>query len=197
MKLYAVSAGSYSDYSVEQIFSTREGAQKYIDISNDMCPGDFNDIEEYELDPEIKVPYHKYKYFYNVRMLRDGTISSLKEPSDVEWLIRKEEVDILHPEEKKEITTFSWSWYTSDGRAGGRKDDDVLGVELVCSINADSVDHAVKLAGEKRHRLIRQDLWPKNKQHMYDIINSAYRKYGKHYDIIKFLESGAPITHES
>lgn len=52
--IYAVSTGSYSDYSIEAMFSTEEKAQQYMDRRREHSPykhlPDFNDIETYELD---------------------------------------------------------------------------------------------------------------------------------------------------
>lgn len=49
MKVYIVTAGTYSDYHIERVFSTKEKAQEYLDhIGND----DDVDIEEYNLDEE-------------------------------------------------------------------------------------------------------------------------------------------------
>lgn len=49
MKVYIVTQGDYSDYHIEQVFSTREKAQEYIDhIGYDNF-----EIEEYNVDEEV------------------------------------------------------------------------------------------------------------------------------------------------
>lgn len=49
MKVYIVTQGQYSDYHIEQVFSTREKAQEYLDhIGN----GNDADIDEYNIDEE-------------------------------------------------------------------------------------------------------------------------------------------------
>lgn len=50
--VYAVSHGCYSNYSVAAIFTTKEKAQAFIDSLPQYT--DFNDIEEYSLDPHDK-----------------------------------------------------------------------------------------------------------------------------------------------
>ena len=55
MTVYVVTSGSYSDYGIEGIFSTREKAQAYIDLfrgedGKDRHCDSFNDIEEKLLD---------------------------------------------------------------------------------------------------------------------------------------------------
>jgi len=47
MKVYIVTSGSYSDYHIEAVFSTKEKAEEYIQNN---CDDDVNEIEEYEMD---------------------------------------------------------------------------------------------------------------------------------------------------
>lgn len=54
--VYAVSSGSYSDYRVNGIFSTREKAEKFLGTcrASEACWNkDFNDIIEYTLDADL------------------------------------------------------------------------------------------------------------------------------------------------
>lgn len=62
-KVYVVTAGEYSDYGIEKIFSTREKAQEYIDIVSAPGRQDFNDIQEWELD-DFKVSKLYIQYCY-------------------------------------------------------------------------------------------------------------------------------------
>jgi hypothetical protein len=70
MKIYVVTSGSYSDYSISDVFSTKEKAQAYIDAYG----GGYNHIEDYELDPEYKTAKPGYAR-YSVTMDRDGNVS--------------------------------------------------------------------------------------------------------------------------
>ena len=78
MTVYIVTEGDYSDYHIEEVFSTIEAAEKYIEIHNhrwdDYC------IEEYEVDNvtiesmievEAKTPYY-YIFQFN----KDGKLIS-------------------------------------------------------------------------------------------------------------------------
>lgn len=77
MKVYVVTRGSYSDESIEGIFSTKEKAQKYIDDLS--CPkhggryDDFNDIEEYDVDPIVD----NNNKWYSVNITGNGQILSI------------------------------------------------------------------------------------------------------------------------
>lgn len=51
MKVFIVTSGSYSDYRIEAVFSTKEKAQEYI---QNACVDDVNDIEEYEMDEQTE-----------------------------------------------------------------------------------------------------------------------------------------------
>lgn len=69
-KVYAVNSGSYSDYQVDAIFSTREKAQEFMTAVPD---SDYNAIEEYELDPGTADLIARGYSIFVVHMLRDGT----------------------------------------------------------------------------------------------------------------------------
>lgn len=47
-KVYIVTSGSYSDYGIREVFSSKELAQKYIDA---VGTDDYWEIEEYDVDP--------------------------------------------------------------------------------------------------------------------------------------------------
>jgi hypothetical protein len=64
MKVYIVSTGEYSDWSIQGIFSTREKAEEFMRVvPAGGYDNEYNDIQEHELDPII--PHgkeHKYPY---------------------------------------------------------------------------------------------------------------------------------------
>jgi hypothetical protein len=51
--IYIVTSGSYSDYSIEAVFTTEELAKAYIETLEDDCYGDYS-IEEYVENPPPK-----------------------------------------------------------------------------------------------------------------------------------------------
>ena len=49
MKVYIVTSGDYDDYRIDEVFSTKEKAEEYIEYFGDDCH-----IEEYNLDNPIE-----------------------------------------------------------------------------------------------------------------------------------------------
>lgn len=72
MKVYIVTAGEYSDYHIERVFSTREKAQEYLDhIGNAEWAG----IGEYNLDEET--PRGVFGYCVTFCLGTDEVVTSL------------------------------------------------------------------------------------------------------------------------
>ena len=141
MKVYVVTSGEYSDFGIEQIFSTKEKAEEFIRIQTEYADRYFNEeINEYELDPEIKVPYsgHKFKYFYYISMDKEGNVIDRRKSGHL---------NILEPEKSEE--SLYLHNYMSD-----------KGILLTGEINANSMEHAIKIMGEIRTRLLAQNKWP-------------------------------------
>lgn len=69
-KVYIVTTGRYSDYSIIAVFDSMELAQAFID-SNDFG-SDINDIEEYELNPN-KTDLAAGRKGFEIEMNKDGT----------------------------------------------------------------------------------------------------------------------------
>lgn len=63
-KVYIVSKGSYSDWHIKGIFSSKEKAEVFKSFLGDST--EINDIEEYEVDKEYNFP--KNKLFYEVKI---------------------------------------------------------------------------------------------------------------------------------
>jgi hypothetical protein len=51
--IYVVTTGEYSDYGIVAMFTTKEDAQRFIDVCGERPYSSFNDIEEYELDASV------------------------------------------------------------------------------------------------------------------------------------------------
>ena len=77
-KVYLVSSGRYSDYSILAVFSTREKAEE--------LNGHFgvyaNDIEEFLLDPDI---VYSKKQRFSVTITRDGDTEKLERIEDMKY----------------------------------------------------------------------------------------------------------------
>jgi len=83
LKAYVVTTGSYSDYTIDSIFSTKEKAEAYKDLysrSDEYDASDVNDIEEYEIDDPEKCWALKSQKIshYRIKLNLDFTIVSLK-----------------------------------------------------------------------------------------------------------------------
>lgn len=138
MKVYVVSSGEYSDFGIEQIFSSKEKAQQFIDISKEYGTGSFNEIDEYELDPELKVPLtSKFKYFWWFRLHQNGDIQELN----------KNSMDILQPEHNREYVNWT------------KRFDNNESVVLCGIVNANDKEHAQKIIGDIRTKLLRENRW--------------------------------------
>ena len=73
--VYAVSSGSYSDYRVNALFSSKEKAKEFIEVMQKDNPySDYNGIEEYQLDPPTVDLIKRGYSVWNVLMLRDGEV---------------------------------------------------------------------------------------------------------------------------
>lgn len=137
-KVYVVTSGEYSDFGIEQVFSTKEKAQNFIDLSKEYGNDNINyEIDEYDLDPIVKVPhYHKFKYFYFVEMDKEGNIKHCN----------KTHLDIMNPEVEKEMVYLT---------------NDYLSKKSVLNaiINANDKEHAIKIMGEKRTKILAANRW--------------------------------------
>ena len=78
-KIYVVNAGTYSDYRIVALFSTRDRAEEFMStVPVGSHDDDFNDIEEYDLDPNTaELIKHGYS-LWSVEMLADGTAELVK-----------------------------------------------------------------------------------------------------------------------
>lgn len=75
-KIYAVNSGSYSDYRVVALFSTPERAQEFMAAVPD---SDYNDVEEFELNPDTADLIKRGYSLWLVYMLRDGNTERVKQ----------------------------------------------------------------------------------------------------------------------
>ena len=72
--IYAVSSGSYSDYRINALFSTKAKAQAYIDDATNADDIN-NNVIEFELDP--LPPY--FENYLSVEMKKDGTVVEVED----------------------------------------------------------------------------------------------------------------------
>lgn len=68
-KIYAVSTGSYSDYTVVALFTTVELAEEFMDA---VPHSDYNAVEEFTLNPDTPDLVKRGYSLWKVQMLRNG-----------------------------------------------------------------------------------------------------------------------------
>lgn len=68
--IYAVNAGDYSDYRVAALFTSREKAEAFMSI---VTESDYNELEEFQLDPPTVDLLKRGYSVWAVNMLKDGT----------------------------------------------------------------------------------------------------------------------------
>lgn len=148
--VYAVSSGSYSDYHIEAVFSTREKAQAYIDSFGELPSYDVKDIEEWGLDPECIKPRDGYTW-YNVHLsIKTGDVLRIDRRSQqVEWFTGPSE-EFGH---QFLVDTVARSGYPWDVALEGHIEVDGkqrLVSIYSCNVEARDEKHAIKIANERR-----------------------------------------------
>jgi hypothetical protein len=121
MKIYIVTDGSYSDYSIRGVYSTKEKAE----LAHKLFAAE-NDVEEYKVDNFEGVP--DGMFYYEVKMDKEGNT---------------EEAEIKN---YQYADADEWQPYGDDN---------------VCSFSmwAKDKEHAIKIANERRIRLIESGSW--------------------------------------
>lgn len=137
MKIYIVTSGEYSNYGINAVFSTKENAEKYIDI---LYSSDNVEIEEWDVDEDMtlinKIRNGEFT-IYMVSMFKNGNIEEIKkeEPVTIYWV--------------KAALTGEYNLWTENR----------LGMWVI----AKDEKHAIKIVNEKRVQLIAENKWPDKK----------------------------------
>ena len=74
-KIYLMTTGEYSEYSVEGAFSSEEKLKQFAEMNNNS----YYNIEELEIDPYER--YYGDRKLYFVRMRKDGSIYEVRKTS--------------------------------------------------------------------------------------------------------------------
>ena len=141
--VFLVSDGSYSEYSVRGVFSTRQNAEEFMAFFKSEYGDDWNPIEEMELDaalPQLRAGFVPW----TIIMLRDGTAERV-EQSD---LTTSSVASAIEPPVLWERTKASA--YKGKG----------IPDAMQATVFATSAEHAVKIANEKRTQMIAENRWP-------------------------------------
>lgn len=129
-KVYLVSSGEYSDYSIDGIFSSKEKAMAFMyHFHKEDGYGGYNDVAEREVDPwgeQIDQGLTLWRVY--IRKQGDTDRCSMIDPSSNE---------------------VGYEFY---------------GNALCFQVWAKNQDHAIKIAGERRARIIADGGWPEGKE---------------------------------
>lgn len=84
MKVYVVTAGSYSDYRIKGIFTTKKLAIGYMKLFKEGLYTDFNEVEDWDLDllkTEIELGYTCFQ----IQMSKSGNLLNIRK-TDFYWI---------------------------------------------------------------------------------------------------------------
>lgn len=137
-KVYAVSSGSYSDYRVDAIFSSRKLAEDFIATIKD---NNYNDIEEYEIDPPTVDLICRGYSVWRVHMLKDGTTERVERMGNDKY-------DVMN------IGHAIWE-RTKAPAYQGKGIPDIL----TSTVWAKTKRQAIKIVNEKRTQMIAEGKW--------------------------------------
>jgi hypothetical protein len=147
MKVYVVTAGSYSDFGNIAVFSSEEKANKFMkEYPRYKGYDSYNNLEIYELDEPDNGEYKKGKRIFEVKILKDGTVEGCK-------------YKLYYPDKKLSINIW-----IPDGLVNTSKQE-----LLICEVEADNPEGAVKIANERRAMLIASGEWE-------NLITERYKK---------------------
>lgn len=142
-KIYVLTQGSYSDYSIVGIFSTRQKAEEFRTLVKPGYDG-YNDLEEWTLDPDAPEKIRHGYSIWNVTMLRDGTVedSSVR---DLDYYNVSRALDPPYIWERAKAP-----YYRGKGVPNC----------LDAAVWAKSRTHAIKIVNEYRAQFIANNKWP-------------------------------------
>ena len=134
MKVFMVTAGGYSDYHVEGIFSTREKAQEYIDFMlNQEEYFNFNDIDEIEVDNKYNFFIRDQHQTFTFYMDIDGNTN--------------------HSSASLDVSCRDENMYAHEYMLAGVQEP------ILFIIKSKTLEHAINIANQKRIELISNNLF--------------------------------------
>lgn len=141
--IYLVTAGDYSDYRVVAAFTDKTHAEVLAEQF-----GGYG-VEEYELDPKLP-SYLKPGYkIYHVWMFSDGELA--------DYGLRQ----ISYELPEGALGTLEFTDFTYPGNSDHDGQNPRTGEWYLCGlIQAKDEKHAVKIANEKRIKILAAGLWP-------------------------------------
>ena len=139
-KIWVVESGSYSDYKVDGVFSTKENAELFVE-EFDECSWSEMSIDCWNLDPAIN-NLKKGLSLFSIKMNKEGAVENISKTSAYN-IDRIKAYSFF----RKRLREESFDY-----------------MDYVCY--AKDEDHAVKIAGEHRARILAADAWGDNRRHI-------------------------------
>jgi hypothetical protein len=137
-EVFAVTSGSYSDYHIVAMFSTKELAEEFIRLIPDE---EYNGIEEYELNPPVSDLIKRGYSIWCILMLRNGDTELVERVEMCSWVVN--DVD-------------SRLWRRSASTAYNMKGKPDV---LVSRVWAKTEKQAIKIVNEYRTQMIANGKW--------------------------------------
>ncbi len=140
--IWVIEKGSYSDYRVVGVYSTKANAQAMCDRINKDEEYERAEIAEWSLDPGVEA-INQGLEVYLVWMLRDGTVEKIQRESggdEFQWALNEN------------LTV--WRRANAPAYKGKNVQDCLHG-----RVFAKDEQHAIKIANERRTQLIANGQW--------------------------------------
>ena len=138
--VYAVNAGSYSDYRIVAVFSTKAKAEAFMRVVS----GDYNGLEEFALDRNDCDLVARGYSLWLVCMLRDGRVERLERRGNTSYETGEVGEDRI------------WSRSNAPAYKGTNTPDC-----LISTVWAKTEKQAVKIVNETRSRMVAEGTWPR------------------------------------
>lgn len=154
-KIYIVTSGDYSDYSIDGVFDSKERAQAFA------APFSDREIEEHELNPPLPTYIKPGQKFYDVTMFSDGELPISNVPMPYNWYAREITDSFLYNKNPfaMRFACFVYPHFNNQTQeATGKHRMGEFTLEGV--IRANDSAHAIKIMNERRTQLVANNDWP-------------------------------------
>jgi hypothetical protein len=153
--IYIVTEGSYSDYHICAVYDTKEAAEYHAKHLLGRWRNDAG-VEEYELNPHRQTIADRLKPFM-VEMGRDGTTYRVQHAAVDDVVGAKDCFSLSSGLYVERVHEASGCWLTNDEWRSLAEQLPVTGTFHVLAMDE---QHAVKIANERRARVIAENGWP-------------------------------------
>lgn len=155
MNVYIVTAGSYSDYHICAVYDTKEAAEYHVEH---LLGGerDYAMVEEHELNPHRQIISDGLKPFV-VEMGRDGTTYAVRAAPADNVVGAQDYLGLSRTIYRTLMEESGIRWLSREENLAIAERVPIIGTFHVLATDG---QHAVKIANERRARLIAENGWP-------------------------------------